>query len=128
MKTKANLRRLLYVDDNPQMRRALARSLTLSGFNVVTATDGADGAFQFHSHDGGFDCVLTDHDLSDGTGAEFSELLRESGFKGRIIVFSGPLTEKDQALYEKSAIAGFFLKPFKLQTLVDTLLKESRRA
>jgi DNA-binding response OmpR family regulator len=127
MKTKATLHSVLYVDDNPQMRQALARSLARSGFDVVTATGGADGAFQFHSHGGGFDSVLTDHDLPDGTGAQFSELLRESGFKGRIIVLSGLLTEKDQTLYEKSAITGFLLKPFKLQTLVDTLLKESKR-
>jgi DNA-binding response OmpR family regulator len=79
MKPKTTTRRVLYVDDNPQMRQALGRSLTLSGFDVVTATDGADGAFKFHAHEGGFDCVLTDHDLSDGTGAEFSELLRDSG-------------------------------------------------
>ena len=128
MKTKATLHSVLYVDDNPQMRQALARSLALSGFDVVTATDGADGAFQFHAHDGGFDSVLTDHNLPDGTGAEFSELLRESGYKGRIIVLSGLLTEKDQALYEKSAVAGFFRKPFKLQTLVQTLLKGSKPA
>jgi DNA-binding response OmpR family regulator len=127
MNPKAITRRVLYVDDNPQMRQALERSLTLSGFDIVTAIDGADGAFQFHSHDGGFDSVLTDHDLPDGTGAEFSELLRESGYKGRIIVLSGLLTEKDQALYEKSAVAGFFRKPFKLQMLVDALLKESKR-
>jgi DNA-binding response OmpR family regulator len=126
MKSKATLRSVLYVDDNPLMRQALARSLVMRGFDVVTAIDGADGAFQFHSHDGGFDSVLTDHDLPDGTGAEFSELLRESGYKGRIIVLSGLLTEKDQALYEKSAVAGFFRKPFKLHMLVETLLKESR--
>jgi DNA-binding response OmpR family regulator len=128
MKTKATLHSVLYVDDNPQMRQGLARCLALRGFDVVTATDVADGAFQFHSHDGGFDSVLTDHDLPDGTGAEFSELLRESGYKGRIIVLSGLLTEKDQALYEKSAVAGFFRKPFKLQTLVQTLLKGSKPA
>lgn len=126
MKTEATLRSVLYVEDNQQMRQALERSLTLNGFDVVTATDGADGAFQFHSHDGGFDSVLTDHDLPDGTGAEFSELLRESGYKGRIIVLSGLLTEKDQSLYEKSAVAAFFRKPFKLQTLVQTLLKGSK--
>jgi CheY-like chemotaxis protein len=97
-------------------------------FEAVTATDGADGAFQFHSHDGGFDSVLTDHDLPDGTGAQFSELLRESGFKGRIIVLSGLLTEKDQAIYEKSAVEGFFRKPFKLQTIVESLLKALKLA
>jgi methylmalonyl-CoA mutase cobalamin-binding subunit len=66
--------------------------------------------------------------LPDGTGAQFSELLRESGFKGRIIVLSGLLTEKDQAIYEKSAVEGFFRKPFKLQTIVESLLKALKLA
>jgi DNA-binding response OmpR family regulator len=116
-------RRVLYVDDNPEMRRALGRALSFHGFDVTTAADVADAGFFFNAKRGDFDCILTDHHLSDGTGSKLSGRLREIGYKGRIIVLSGLLTEKDLALYEKSSISGFFRKPFELQKLIALLLQ-----
>ena len=117
--------RVLYVDDNVQMLHVLKMGLTHHGFEVITAFDGADAAYQFLAHEGDFDCILTDHHLPDGTGSELSALLREGGYRGPIIVLSGLATEKDLVLYEKCKIAGFFQKPFELQSLVTLLLKET---
>jgi DNA-binding response OmpR family regulator len=117
-----DLPRVLCVDDNAQMLDTLKTGLSLSGFEVITAANGADAAFHFRAHDGDFDCVLTDHHLPDGNGAEWSEILREGGYTGQIVVMSGLMNEKDLALYQKWEISGFFRKPFKLQILVAMLL------
>ena len=115
--------RVLYVDPNTQVRSALVQTLVQHGFEVVTAGNEADAALQFHAHGAPFDVVLTDHDLPDGAGFQLSKLLRATGYKGRIVVLAELLTESDLALYEKSAISGFFRKPFKLEMLVSMLLK-----
>ena len=115
--------RVLYVDPNTQMRRPFTRALARHGFEVVAAGSEADATLQFHAHAGQFDVILTAHDLTDGTGFQLGELLRATGYKGRIVVLAELLAESDLALYEKCAISGFFRKPFKLEMLVSMLLK-----
>jgi DNA-binding response OmpR family regulator len=113
--------RVLCVDRNAPLLQVLQISLPHYGFEAVTATDVVDAAFKFKSRHGDFASVLTNHHLPGGTGPELSKLLREVGYKGRIIVMSGLLTESDLALYHDTSISGFIQKPFPIEKLVTML-------
>jgi DNA-binding NtrC family response regulator len=114
--------RMLYVDGNPEERRVLQQCLSQYGFEVVTSANRADATFQVNS-DSGFECVLTEHRLPDGTGSELSASLRSNGYKGQIIVLSDLLTLRELGPYKKSSISGFLQKPLKFEMLAVVLLK-----
>jgi len=62
--------RLLFVDDEPFVLRALKRTFELEGFEVVTAQRPAD-ALDLLQKDAGFVVIGSDYRMPDMNGAEF---------------------------------------------------------
>lgn len=81
--------RVLIVDDDPEIRRLHARVLTLEGYVVETAEDGADALERLAEED--FDLVLTDKQMPnlDGTGIVLA--LRSAGSQIPVVMVSGSL-------------------------------------
>ncbi|MDR0586151.1 MAG: response regulator, partial [Treponema sp.] len=61
--------RLLVVDDEKNIREGLADSLTMEGYEVVTAADGEEGWNRFEKGD--IDLVITDLRMPGMSGEEF---------------------------------------------------------
>ena len=59
--------RILVVDDDDQIRRALATSLSRAGFDVTTADDGAP-AIEISAN--AFDLIVVDYNMKTTTGVE----------------------------------------------------------
>lgn len=114
---------VLVVDDDRAIQRLLADILTQQGFAVTLERDGEWALKTFEAKP--FDVVLLDLLLPGINGYEVARKLRETP-KGKsvpIIMISGVYKN---ALHRKEAIerygaAAFVEKPFKLQTLRDTL-------
>jgi response regulator RpfG family c-di-GMP phosphodiesterase len=68
--------RLLFVDDEPFVLRALKRTFELEGFEVVTAQRPAD-ALDLLQKDAGFVVIGSDYRMPDMNGAEFLHRARE---------------------------------------------------
>ena len=71
--------RVLVVDDDPAVRTLTAGILTSHGYNVTTASDGAEAfavAERFERSGQALDLVLTDFVMPGGSGREFVERLR----------------------------------------------------
>lgn len=66
--------RVLYIDDDPGLRRLAERALTRRGFDVTLADCGADGVAA--AADGGFDVVAVDHYMPGMDGLETLRQLR----------------------------------------------------
>ncbi|MCO6416720.1 response regulator [Siccirubricoccus sp. KC 17139] len=60
--------RILYIDDEPGLRRLVQRDLQRHGYTVETAPDGEAGLAQAQT--GGFDCVCLDHYMPGQDGLE----------------------------------------------------------
>jgi PAS domain S-box-containing protein len=116
--------RILLVEDHADTAAAMADLLDLIGHRVTVATSVAAGLAVAASAEGGFDLVLSDIGLPDGSGLELMrELVRLYGLPG--IALSGYGMEDD---LRKSREAGFSLhltKPVTLQTLKEALLQVS---
>ena len=70
--------RLLFVDDEPFVLRALKRTFELEGFEVVTALKAADALELLRSGGGGqFVVIGSDYRMPDMNGAEFLQQARE---------------------------------------------------
>jgi two-component system KDP operon response regulator KdpE len=68
-------RRILVVDDEPQILRALQTSLRAAGYDVDTAADAETALASAAAHPP--DAVILDLVLPDGSGTEVSRRLRE---------------------------------------------------
>src|SRR5439155_2480919 len=87
--------RVLVVDDEPGVRKALQRGLRAEGMDVVTAADGPSGLQLART--GSFDVVLLDIMLPGLSGYRVLERLRGEGITTPVLMISAKDGEVDQA-------------------------------
>ena len=109
--------RTLIVDDNHAFRTSVYDYLQLAGLDPAMCGYGQDGLDLTESEE--FDVALVDVTLPDLTGWEVASHLREQGFGGPIIMWSG--SNRDEDRLEGSGADWFLLKPFDAGGLVDLI-------
>src|SRR6266404_4406942 len=101
--------RILVVDDEIEIMRALQRSLTAHGFEVFTADSGEE-ALQAIAHHRP-DLMLLDLGLTGISGLEVCRRVHEQS-RLPIIVLSVLVTERDKVMLFDLWVADFVAKPF----------------
>jgi len=122
-----NRRRLLVVDDHPDMCDLVREIAEDAGFEVVATTDA--GTFQ-DLFDGAFDVVVLDLVMPGVDGIELLRVLEEKAFVGKVVLMSGfdkrvLDTAKELARAHGLQVAGVLMKPFRITDLQDILNKPS---
>ena len=93
----SNARKILIVDDDPELRNALVEQLSLhEEFDAVAVETGTKGVQAARA--GQIDLVIMDVGLPDIDGREAVRLLRKNGFKAPIIMLTGHDTDSDTIL------------------------------
>lgn len=115
------IKRVLVVDNDPDIVNLEEKILKREGYNVVTAFDGNEANSLLANQD--FDLVLLDVMMPDVNGSEVSKKMRQKRDKGRIpVVF---VTAKDDAgaLREGFRSGGtvFLSKPFTASQLLGVV-------
>ena len=113
--------KILVVDDEQDIVRALTMRLRAVGYEVITASDGLSGtqkAFQESP-----DLVILDIGLPGGNGHTVAERLMENNktMSTPIIFLTARTSEEDRKKAETTHPAGYLTKPFKSQELLDTV-------
>ena len=118
--TTAVGQRILVVDDDPGIRRALHILLSREGYQVTQAQDGVEALRQWRTHGG--DLVITDLHMPEKNGIEtIVELLSYSPGL-RIIAMSGGGQTKRLDLLGNAMMLGAVLtieKPFTLNEMMN---------
>ena len=117
--------RVLVVDDEPGVRRALERGLRAEGMQVITAPDGPSGLRAAMT--GSFDAVLLDIMLPGLSGYRVLERLRGAGIATPVLLVSAKDGEVDQADGLDLGADGYLVKPFSFVVLVAQLRAVLRR-
>ncbi|MGH3765769.1 MAG: response regulator transcription factor [Pseudonocardiaceae bacterium] len=117
--------RVLVVDDEPGVRRALERGLRAEGMQVVTAADGPSGLRAALT--GSFDAVLLDIMLPGLSGYRVLQRLRAAGVGTPVLLVSAKDGEVDQADGLDLGADGYLVKPFSFVVLVAQLRAVLRR-
>lgn len=118
--------RVLVVDDEPGVRKALQRGLKAEGMDVITAADGPSGLRLAET--GSFDVLLLDVMLPGLSGYRVLQRLREQEVSTPVLLVSAKDGEIDQADGLDLGADGYVVKPFSFVVLVAQLRAVLRRA
>ncbi|MFC4853200.1 response regulator transcription factor [Actinophytocola glycyrrhizae] len=117
--------RVLVVDDELGVRRALQRGLGAEGMDVVTAADGPSGLDIART--GAFDVILLDIMLPGLSGYRVLQALRTEGVTTPVLLVSAKDGEVDQADGLDLGADGYLVKPFSFVVLVAQVRAVLRR-
>lgn len=118
--------RLLVVDDDPAVRTALGRLLSLR--HEVTVASGVLEARAFIASDAVFDAVLCDVVMPDGSGLELTRhiVAVRPELKGRVVLMTGGAASAEEARALNSVDAEVIAKPFDIARIEAALARTLR--
>jgi two-component system response regulator MprA len=117
--------RILVVDDEPAVRRAVERALHLEGYEVGLAADGADALQQLASTPA--DALVLDVMMPRVDGLEVCERLRSAGDGVPILLLTARDAVSDRVTGLDAGADDYLVKPFALEELLARLRALLRR-
>ena len=102
-------RRVLVIEDNPDVLAALRSKLELDGHTVSTAADGVEGLTRLLRQQP--EVSIVDIGLPGLTGYEIARHARAAGYAGRLIALSGYGQERDRSDALVAGFDGYLVKP-----------------
>ncbi len=120
------VKKILLVDDDPDLREALAEQLMLSEeFDVFEAED-AESALE-KTRAGLFDLVILDVGLPDMDGRELCRVMRKHGVKCPVIMLTAQDSDADTILGLDAGANDYVTKPFKFPVLLARIRAQLRQ-
>jgi two-component system KDP operon response regulator KdpE len=116
--------RILVVDDDPQIRRAMRATLTARGYEVGDARTGEEALDQLRSET--YDLVLLDVNMPSMGGMETCRLIRQ-GSEIAIIMLTVSKAEKDKVDALDAGADDYVTKPFSTPELLARIRATLRR-
>ncbi|WP_373355527.1 response regulator transcription factor [Pseudoroseicyclus sp. CXY001] len=121
----AQLRKILLVDDDEDLREALSEQLVMTeDFDVFEASSGAEAMAR--AKEGHYDLVILDVGLPDTDGRELCKLMRKQGVKCPIVMLTGHDSDSDTILGLDAGANDYVLKPFKFPVLLARIRAQLR--
>lgn len=114
-------RRILVVDDDPDTRQLSVDVLTVSGFDIETARDGAAGWDAIQTTE--YDLVITDNQMPRMTGIKMIEKLRSSRMTVPVIMATRYLPTYEFARRPWLKPDGQLQRPFSNAELLEAVKK-----
>lgn len=119
------MKRILIVEDEPNMRMGLKDNLEYEGFEVDLAEDGEKGLTRLSEQD--YDLVLLDVMLPVMSGFEVCKTVRKQGISTPIILLTAKGEEIDKVLGLELGADDYVTKPFSLRELLARIKANLRR-
>lgn len=114
-------KRVLYVEDDLDVREQTLKMLGLYFQEVVGASDGEEGLSYFYKQS--FDFIFTDINMAKMDGLAMIEEIRKVDLKIPIVVFSAYDNTEYLLSTIKLGVDGYILKPFQFKDIIETLEK-----
>lgn len=117
--------RILLIEDESKVARALESGLQEQGYDVVFTMTGEEGFYYLNSEE--FDLVLLDLMLPGKDGLEILRTVRSQGIKTPVIVLTARDTVDDRVQGLDSGADDYLVKPFAFAELLARIRALSRR-
>jgi len=122
----ANLKKILLVDDDEDIREALSEQLVMTeDFDVFEA--GTGGQAMEKAKQEIYDLVILDVGLPDTDGRDLCRLMRKQGIKCPIIMLTGHDSDADTILGLDAGANDYVTKPFKFSVLQARIRAQLRQ-
>lgn len=122
----AQLKKILLVDDDDDLREALSEQLVMTEeFDVFEADSGSEGMKRVK--EGLFDLIILDVGLPDTDGRELCKLMRKQGVKSPVLMLTGHDTDADTILGLDSGANDYVTKPFRFPVLLARIRAQLRQ-
>ena len=122
----AQSKNILLVDDDDDLREALAEQLILlDEFEVAEAANGQEA--QVHAKGADYDLIMLDVGLPDTDGRELCKVMRRQNVKCPIVMLTGHDGDADTILGLDSGANDYITKPFKMAVLLARLRAQLRQ-
>lgn len=118
-------RKILIVEDEPNMGRGLKDNLEFEGYEVALAADGAAGLKMILSDH--FDLILLDVMMPEMSGFDVCRKAREKGIESPIVILTAKGEEFDKVLGLELGADDYITKPFSLRELLARIKAILRR-
>jgi DNA-binding response OmpR family regulator len=121
--------RILIVEDEPEISRALEDDLRLEGYDIEIASDGPAGASR--GKDPAFDLILLDVMLPGKDGFEVCREIRKAGVATPILFLTARTHETEKVLGLDLGASDYITKPFsprELRARIRARLRESAKS
>jgi DNA-binding response OmpR family regulator len=116
---------ILIVEDDENLRLALADNLESEGHRVVTAADGAEADARLAADT--FDLLVLDVMLPDGDGYEICRRIRAAGSEARVLMLTARSLEEDVVRGFDVGADDYLAKPYRLKELLARVRALLRR-
>ena len=117
---------ILVVEDRAEVLEVVSRTLTESGYDVVTAKDGEAGLAL--AIDQAPDLMILDVGLPKANGLDVARQLRERGFRAPVLMLTARVTIGDSVAGLDAGADYYMVKPFDVYELVARVRALLRRA
>ena len=107
----------MLAEDEPSVAFSVSFALKADGHNIEIVNDGGQALFELTSKPGAFDVLITDHSMPRVSGVELVKRLRDSTFKGKVVVLSAHLSDETRAAYVALGVEFLIPKPFDVHGL-----------
>ena len=122
----AQLKKILLVDDDDDLREALSEQLIMTeDFDVFEAANGADAMTR--AKEAIYDLVILDVGLPDTDGRELCRLMRKQGIKSPLMMLTGNDGDADTILGLDAGANDYVSKPFKFPVLLARIRAQLRQ-
>ncbi len=119
------MKRILVIEDEPQMRLGLRDNLELEGYEVETAIDGTEGLAKAATFSP--DLVLLDVMLPKKNGFDVCRELRARASSTPIVMLTARSAETDKVLGFELGVDDYVTKPFSITELLARVRAVLRR-
>ncbi|MBW2529248.1 MAG: response regulator [Deltaproteobacteria bacterium] len=118
---------ILLVDDEPLVRKSIARILVAAGHEVTMANDGREALEAYTAADPRPTLVVLDLDMPRLDGVQTLRRLRELDPSVRAVITSGKVTAADEKLLTAAGAAGVLRKPCRSDELLAMIERVFRQ-
>ncbi|MEO0486507.1 MAG: response regulator transcription factor [Pseudomonadota bacterium] len=122
----AQLKRILLIDDDEDLREALGEQLIMTeDFDVFEGGSGAEALEKIK--EGIYDLIILDVGLPDTDGRELCRVMRKQGVKSPVVMLTGHDTDADTILGLDAGANDYVTKPFKFPVLLARIRAQLRQ-
>ena len=122
----AQLKKVLLIDDDEDLREALSEQLLMTeDFDVHEGASGAEALEKVKQHS--YDLLVLDVGLPDTDGRALCRLIRKQGVKCPILMLTGHDTDSDTILGLDAGANDYITKPFKFPVLLARMRAQLRQ-